>query len=535
MRLFRISLLFALCLVAACASTHAVKEQDRAAGLTFIHINDTYRVDAVEEQKRGGFGRVVTLIRQLQKDGRDVRVLHGGDFLYPSLESQIWNGEQMVDAMNFIDDIAPMYVVPGNHEFDRRDSTAVVNAVRMSHFDWLGDNWSLQTGAADVDANVHSGFMFETGGHKVGIFALTLHADDGGNDRDYLKINGDYLAEAKRAIAELDGRGADLIIGLTHLHIWTDMQIAELKAQYPQFLGIVGGHDHEPEDHPGTAVRAAVMKGASNARAVWRINVEFGADGKAAALDARMITIDEHIIDDPAYTKIEEKWRSRLLAMKPFLKARIGTAESPLDAREATVRSEESAWGNYIADQMRKGFGKPVADFAFINGGTLRLDDYIADDITFEDISRTFGFSSFMRFITLSGADFKEVLEAGYRGAPASQGYFPQVSGFRVCFDRSRPEGDRIVRLELPAAAGWKAVDPATDYTLAVPDFLYGGGDGYNFAKARNVSRPASELKYLVIDAITREQAAGRSIAPVVDSKAPRLYEIKQAGSACFK
>ena len=32
--------------------------------------------------------------------------LHGGDFLYPSLESQLWNGEQMIEALNFLDDLA---------------------------------------------------------------------------------------------------------------------------------------------------------------------------------------------------------------------------------------------------------------------------------------------------------------------------------------------------------------------------------------------------------------------------------------------
>ena len=52
-----------------------------------LYLNDTYRVDAVEEGRRGGFGRVATIVRQLQNEGRDVRILHGGDFLYPSLES----------------------------------------------------------------------------------------------------------------------------------------------------------------------------------------------------------------------------------------------------------------------------------------------------------------------------------------------------------------------------------------------------------------------------------------------------------------
>jgi 2',3'-cyclic-nucleotide 2'-phosphodiesterase (5'-nucleotidase family) len=81
-------------LFSACAAT----SNEQSTGLTFIHLNDTYRVGAVEDGKRGGFSRVVTLVRELQAEGRDVHVLHGGDFLYPSLESNLWDGQQMVEA-----------------------------------------------------------------------------------------------------------------------------------------------------------------------------------------------------------------------------------------------------------------------------------------------------------------------------------------------------------------------------------------------------------------------------------------------------
>ena len=77
-----------------------------STGLTFIHMNDTYRVADVEDGTRGGFGRLTTVIRQIQAEGRDVRVLHGGDLLSPSMESEIWFGGQMVDALNFIDRIS---------------------------------------------------------------------------------------------------------------------------------------------------------------------------------------------------------------------------------------------------------------------------------------------------------------------------------------------------------------------------------------------------------------------------------------------
>ncbi|MEJ2129978.1 MAG: metallophosphoesterase [Woeseiaceae bacterium] len=113
-------------MIAGCPATPE-STADESAGLTFIHLNDTYRVGAVEDGKRGGFGRVVTVIRELQGEGREVQLLHGGDFMYPSLESQLWNGMQMVEAMNYLDDLAPMYVTLGNHELDRRTPKHLVN------------------------------------------------------------------------------------------------------------------------------------------------------------------------------------------------------------------------------------------------------------------------------------------------------------------------------------------------------------------------------------------------------------------------
>jgi len=204
---------------AGCAATPE-STADEPARLSFIHLNDTYRVGAVEDGKRGGFGRAVTVIRELQASGSEVRILHGGDFLYPSLESQLWNGLQMVDAMNYLDDLAPMYVTLGNHELDRRTPEHLINAINASRFDWLGDNFRFATSDADADSRLRSAFIFEAAGKKIGIFALTLHADEGGNDRDYVPIDEDYLGNAKRVIAALEAKGVDAIVGLTHLHMW---------------------------------------------------------------------------------------------------------------------------------------------------------------------------------------------------------------------------------------------------------------------------------------------------------------------------
>ena len=516
-------------LFSACAAT----SNEQSKGLTFIHLNDTYRVGAVEDGKRGGLSRAVTLVHELQAQGRDVRVLHGGDFLYPSLESNLWDGQQMVEAMNFLNAVAPMYVTSGNHEFDRRGSRQLVAAIKASEFDWLGDNYVFQTGDDAADQALQSAFTFEHDGKTIGIFSLTLHAYDGGNARDYVQIDRDYKSVAERTIVELEASDVDLIIGVTHLLMWKDVELASLKADHPKLAFIVGGHDHEPQYSPASETTALVMKGASNARVIWQIDVDFDASG-GFVVNEKRIDLDESIPLDPEYEVLADKWSDRLLSKFPFLNARVGTAAFAMDVREETVRSTETSWGNFITDQMRTAFGAPAVDFAFVNSGTLRLDDYIEDDILFDDIGRTFGFSSFLRYTTVTGAEFKRVMEAGYRGGPESQGYFPQISGFRVCVDRSRNEFDRIVSLQVPIDDGWQEVDAQHEYTLVVPDFLYGGGDGYEIPKDRFVSRPGSELKYLVLDAILRAQGLGQEVGVPVTKENRRYHALREGKEPCF-
>ena len=533
MRLTTVRLLVPVLLILASSAAVPESTAGPAAGLTFIHLNDTYRVGAVEDGTRGGFGRVTTIIRELQAEGRTVRILHGGDFLYPSLESQLWNGLQMIEAMNYLDALAPMIATLGNHELDRRTPEHLANAIRASTFGWVSDNVDLDTGDAGIDAALKKEFVFEAAGRKIGVFSVTLHADDGGNARDYAPTEPDYLAAARRTIERLEAANVDAIIGLTHVHLATDVELAALRAGHPKLAFIAGGHEHEPQFSPGDERRAPVMKGASNARVIWRVDLSFDAQG-LPIVEADVIELGIGVQSDPDYDRIDRQWRTRLLEKFPFLEARVGRAAFPMDATEETVRTQEAAWANFVVDQMLPAFGDPVADFAFLNSGTLRIDDVIAGDITFEDIARTFGFSSYLRQVSMTGGEFRTMMEAGFRGDGTSQGYFPQIAGFRVCVDRSAPSGSRIVSLQVADGDTWLEVDPGRMYTVVMPDFLYRGGDGYQRPAHREGSQRGPELKYLVFDAIVRAQAQGRPVGVPVDSARPRIEVHAGPVAQCF-
>jgi hypothetical protein len=91
------------------------------------------------------------------------------------------------------------------------------------------------------------------------------------------------------------------------------------------------------------------------------------------------------------------------------------------------------------------------------------------------------------------------------------------------------------VQLQVPDNGSWHEIDRDRDYTLVASDFILRGGDGYDFSKARNVSRPGSELKYRVLDAILTAQTKGEKIGRPVDPNNPRISMLPSGEDRCFQ
>src|SRR6187402_421908 len=98
-------------------------EKDRTVVL--LAINDVYRIEGLRDGSIGGLARVRALRKELEREAPDLLMLHGGDFLFPSFASRMYQGAQMVSAMNSLDGDPKgfdtrMFVTLGNHEFDSR-------------------------------------------------------------------------------------------------------------------------------------------------------------------------------------------------------------------------------------------------------------------------------------------------------------------------------------------------------------------------------------------------------------------------------
>lgn len=513
-------LLLGLVLVVAVAlylSSQDVPPNDSnpSTQLIIVQLNDIYRLDAVRAGKRGGLARVVASLRQLKTQNPHVPiiVLHAGDFLSPSLESNLFHGAQMIDAMNFINEVAPLYVVPGNHEFDfeDKDKGYLTDAILKSKFPWVASNIERSDSnlLPALRDNVNQHIVVTFGKVKLGIFGLTI--DQGDKDSPYAPISGDYARIASAEIQQLEREGADLIVGLTHLNIGDDHELAKLKQQHPRFLWIAGGHEHSLDREPGSPGAALITKGDSNARTVWKVSVV--KNGRNVDIHEESVVIDESIQPDPAFTQnIENFYRAKLRNELPYLDTVISTDPNRCyDGTEEAVRDRESNWGNFLTDTMRTAYKGITADVAVLNGGSIRIDDTICDRITFENLERTFAYETQVVFVKLKGKDLKKHIFDSSAGSKRGDGRFLQVSGVSFRRDLSAGSSEVIKDLEVSSANRPIAFDEAKTYVVAVNKYIFCGGDGYKFRQFVTDYIPAGPdlraLTYAALSAQTKDKA----------------------------
>jgi 5'-nucleotidase len=420
----------------------------------------------------------------------------------------------MIDALNYLNASAPVVFVPGNHEFDERRPDAVRAAILESRFPWLAGNVAWQTGDGAADRRVgRDTVIVAPGGLKVGIFTLTFLD----SKRDYARADSDFVADAERMIRSLEGRGADVIVGLTHLTHETDRSIARLRRAHPKFAWICGGHEHFRIFDALTDTSAMISKGQSNARGIWRVTL---SGGRRATARAEAVTVDSTIAVDPGYQReVTDRWEARLREKVPFLYAPVGRSDTRMDATEETVRNAESAWGDWLADLSRGLFVGKTADIGVLNGGAIRIDDAFGDTLRWEHLARTFGFPTRIGLVSLRGADVRGMLEHSVSGG-RGEGRFLQVSGVRMRYDRSRPEGQRVLDVQVRRGDAWAPLADDSVYVVAAPDYMLGGGDGYTFPqRALSTVPPGPDLKLAAFDALTSLYAKGQAIAPRVEGR----------------
>jgi 5'-nucleotidase/UDP-sugar diphosphatase len=513
--------------------------------LNILHINDFHSRDesinkfdatcsADEETKKECFGGAARLkteidLRRKALEGQNVILLDAGDNFQGSLFYTTYKGQAEVELLNAMKFDA---MTVGNHEFDDGES-ALAPFLDKVQFPVLGAN--VQTDAqSKLGERIKKSVVLDVGGQKIGIVGVvTVDTPELASPGPHVKITDDVQA-INAEVDMLKSEGVNKIIALTHVGYNRDL---DTIAKIPGVDVVVGGHSHtllsntDPKaagpyptmvDNPG-GYKVPVVTAASYSRYLGDIVVTFDDNGVVKEAKGDPILLDSSVTPDPTMLARVEELAKPIAEMR---KKVIGTSEGPIEGSREVCRAQECSMGNLVADAMLDRTGAQGISIAIQNGGGLRAS-MPSGNVTMGDVLSVLPFQNTIATFQLTGADVLAALENGLSQIADGAGRFPQVSGLKYSFDKTRPPGSRVVSAEVKQGDGYVLLDPKKTYGVVSNNYMRSGGDGYTvFAtKGQNAYDYGPDLEQVVADYL----AAHNPYKPYLDG---RVTQVAAAASS---
>lgn len=438
--------------------------------LKFIQINDVYEIAPLSGGEYGGLARVGHIRDSIKEEFPNTFLFLAGDFLNPSLlgtlkvDGERLNGKQMIDVLNALDvDL----VTFGNHEFDLSEKD-LQKRLNESNFVWTSANvrhatengivpFTTKWDYSNVPTSDYATFtVTDVDGNqmKFGVFGVTIPS----NPKDYVYY-GNIYEDAERAY-NLAIQKSDFVVGLTHVSLQEDIEIAKRLRSLPL---IMGGHEHynmlEKEG------RTIIAKADANAKSLYVHTLIYNLRTGYLHISSELVMVTDKIASSAKVERVVNKW-TELLDEK--LKEVVDNpddviyhASRPLDGTDSANRSKQTNLGEIIAHSMVDVY-KGAVSAALVNGGSIRLDDRLVGDISSKDIFRILPFGGSVLKVDIRGDLLTKVLD--YGNEQSGTGAYLQ----RYNFSQNSQGGWLI--------AG-QAIVPRKIYTVAMSDFLLKGLD----------------------------------------------------------
>ena len=442
---------------------------DGKISFTILQLNDVYEISSIQGGKYGGMARVETVHQELVAKNKNTLLVMAGDFLNPSLlgtmkhEGVRVRGKQMIEVMNAMSfDV----VAFGNHEFDipKKD---LQKRMDESNFSWISSNVFNKTAdsikqfyqeLSGVKRLIKGSFIkeiFDEDGTKIKVGFISVCIPS--NPKDYVLYKDMFGAIVKEY--ESIKNKVDIVIGLTHVKIEHDREIAKLLPNIPL---IMGGHEHTNKNEMIGNVR--ITKADANAKTAYIHSINYDKKNKNTIISSQLKSIDTSITDNLKVKLVVDKWSQVMedqiskIVENPY--EIIYTSKVPLDARDAPIRSKQTNLGNMIARSMAYSYDNKV-DCSIVNGGSIRIDDQLIGDINSIDIFRVLPFGGPVLKVEMKGSLLKKVLQYG-----------ENATGSGAYLQRSN-----IQFINKTFTINNKNISSSTIYTVALSDYLMKGLD----------------------------------------------------------
>lgn len=494
---FPMILLGAFLALAGCATPPSVPD---TVTLTLVGLNDVHGELAATDERGGlvSISAYVSALREARaRDGGAVLLIDAGDMWQGTLESNLNEGEAVVDAYNALGVTAAAI---GNHEFDfgptgpraipAKPGDAPRGALRQraseARFPLLAANLiDESTGKPVAWDNVRPSIMVEAAGVRVGIVGVmtteALHTTIAAN------VHGLRVAPLAptivREATSLREQGASLVIVTAHAGSHCrefgdvldtsscnmDGEIMRTATALPPGLvdHIVAGHVHRGIAHVVNGI--SITSSFSSTRAFSRTDFEVYRDGRGLA---------GRRVYPPQPATIEPGATYEGFALQPLAEVVAIAAEAAnqaeakkhaklgvtLSAPFELVPDVESALSNLMTEAVLDSFDADIAIHNVFGGIRNGLP---AGELTFGDVYGMFPFDNLVTIHELSGAELRAII-----ARKAAEHRKPGFAGMRVVVGCGKDGMQVTLRLD-----DGREIADADTVRVVANDFLALGGD----------------------------------------------------------
>lgn len=465
-------------------AAHASQEN---FSFTILHSNDLHSHEASFLEKGrnvGGISRIAHLIKSSKKNNPRVFAVDAGDIFQGTPYFEYYKGASEVECLNKAG--YDIYTI-GNHEFDE-GSKNLGEKLKAAKFDVISANLD-PSADANLSQVVKASVVKTIDGEKIGFIGMiTPVLNEMAPHLAGVKVKAtgaNWMDPLKAEIDNLKKQGVNKIVVVSHCGLELEKQMAE---SLPDVDVVVGGHSHTRLDKPVIVKRADgsncyVVQTGCYGRALGRLDLAFDSKGELLLPQSkyRLINITDKIFQDPETQAYVSEMGKPFAALQSTF---IGNALGNFDNKFKNYPTD-SPIGDLICDALANIGAEYGATIALQNRGGIR-GGIEQGQISVQRVREVLPFTNKMMVATLRGDALLQVLEKSVSGVLGAR--FLDVAGLKYAYDPTMEAGKRIIfAFALTKEGKYERIAPTDLYRVAVNDFTFNGGEGYEFKDPKDI------------------------------------------------